>query len=1132
MKELLGRSLDRLSKELYSKETHFVLELIQNADDNEYIIGEKENDLPTAVFIVESDRLMLLNNEKGFSEKNIVAICDVGQTTKGKHKQGYIGQKGIGFKSIFTVTDKPEVHSAGYHICFDAKSGPIGYILPHWLDEDQWPMVPNINVRGVNLQNEKWRTKIVLPLKDRTEQEKHKSRSLTASFRDIHPSLLLFLNRLKSLVVINEITHEKRIISRTDIAKDVIEIKNNQEIERWLVTRKRLRVPESLNPDIESTEIAIAYPLKQREDLIRSRLPKQEVFAFLPLRSFGFNFIVQADFEIPSSRQDIYRDSHWNQFLRDEIPALFIESLSTFKSQPSVSEIEAVRNFLQFVPLDGEVVDFFQPIPKQILGLLRTYECLPVMTMSGIAWKRPSEVVDCKDPVIREVMTNDVLQTHLNMYYLHSDLKGAVTSQLLSSLGVQKLMPNQVIDVFSKICCDNETLFNLSTLAKWLACFCQLLRDDLAHGHDDLLEKIRNLSVYPLSNGRHVSLKSDSVFFPVKDDVKGGRIVHSLQYLYQDLCTINPDIYNTSSEITNSYVKQFLQILGVRDMTPQQIMQGHIIPVLKSDNWKMKSRETLVAYVIFIKQEFDKKPLNINEIKDIIVLSTNQGMVRPTESIVHFSCRYENSIDLLHDFPDYQWIVVDSVYLESLGNDTRKSWRNFLQNFGVVDFLKIKRVVTVLDNEDISLSKWAQYKELLPYGVQKFAVVDFVCDEFDQLVDSWKGKTVHGSNIVQQATRLFSLISSNWFKQYSSFRMARIIDKNDERMLFEMHSSFFTSLRNKAWILSYKVEPQLEHNKIMGLNKTYHLLTADKVFLPMKDIQNLLGIHEHYLSCSEVLGEGRFTEDIDLRYTLSIDEMLNYVKQWSSFDESVHNAAVRDVPSVPFCTTLKHMTAVYHYLSRNVIPDILRDTMNKVPMIFVPDQLCSPDDYVTGTFYRTNDTCWFDPTGLFSSRNLKFVRPDSGKSYKRVALKSFYGNNLEDFFLGELKIYETPTLMEYATLLVNIVAEIDLPSPVGLNDVFRIFEILGSKCMVSELGDNFRDPWIVTLDANYVGPLRERLKDEPIIPSHRNKFVSSTTNPLIPDDAFMADLLKENDEQKLHLVNLDVMKPGNLSNLV
>jgi len=31
------------------------------------------------------------NNELGFEEQNIRAVCDVGSTTKGKHKFGYIG---------------------------------------------------------------------------------------------------------------------------------------------------------------------------------------------------------------------------------------------------------------------------------------------------------------------------------------------------------------------------------------------------------------------------------------------------------------------------------------------------------------------------------------------------------------------------------------------------------------------------------------------------------------------------------------------------------------------------------------------------------------------------------------------------------------------------------------------------------------------------------------------------------------------------------------------------------------------------------------------------------------------------------------------------------------------------------
>ena len=133
-----GRGLQRLSKELYSKDTHFVLELIQNADDNHYeksLLLASAVEVPAIKFIISSSSVTVLNNEVGFSEKNIRAICDVGSSTKGAHHSGYIGQKGIGFKSVFRITDTPEIHSGGYHIKFDAKCDAIGYILPHWLEE-------------------------------------------------------------------------------------------------------------------------------------------------------------------------------------------------------------------------------------------------------------------------------------------------------------------------------------------------------------------------------------------------------------------------------------------------------------------------------------------------------------------------------------------------------------------------------------------------------------------------------------------------------------------------------------------------------------------------------------------------------------------------------------------------------------------------------------------------------------------------------------------------------------------------------------------------------------------------------------------------------------------------------------
>lgn len=53
-----GRALHRLSQDLYSKHIHFVLELIQNADDNNY-----EAHVPAMEFILQDAGITIVNNE-------------------------------------------------------------------------------------------------------------------------------------------------------------------------------------------------------------------------------------------------------------------------------------------------------------------------------------------------------------------------------------------------------------------------------------------------------------------------------------------------------------------------------------------------------------------------------------------------------------------------------------------------------------------------------------------------------------------------------------------------------------------------------------------------------------------------------------------------------------------------------------------------------------------------------------------------------------------------------------------------------------------------------------------------------------------------------------------------------------
>lgn len=106
----------------------FIFELVQNVDDCKY---EYVNNCTLDIqFDIESDTIRLEYNELGFQPDNVIAITGLGNSTKNHKKaknlraesaidQGdlqEIGEKGIGFKSIFGLAKKVKIKSR--YFCF------------------------------------------------------------------------------------------------------------------------------------------------------------------------------------------------------------------------------------------------------------------------------------------------------------------------------------------------------------------------------------------------------------------------------------------------------------------------------------------------------------------------------------------------------------------------------------------------------------------------------------------------------------------------------------------------------------------------------------------------------------------------------------------------------------------------------------------------------------------------------------------------------------------------------------------------------------------------------------------------------------------------------------------------------
>ncbi len=90
---------------LYSERTHFLFELIQNAED------ATATELSFELF---EDRLEVTHDGRPFTPEDVRRICGVA----GSGKSGdltTIGTFGIGFKSVFAYTATPRVHSAEEH---------------------------------------------------------------------------------------------------------------------------------------------------------------------------------------------------------------------------------------------------------------------------------------------------------------------------------------------------------------------------------------------------------------------------------------------------------------------------------------------------------------------------------------------------------------------------------------------------------------------------------------------------------------------------------------------------------------------------------------------------------------------------------------------------------------------------------------------------------------------------------------------------------------------------------------------------------------------------------------------------------------------------------------------------------
>ena len=320
-------ALKLISQVVFTRSSGFILELIQNAEDAGLGI-----DTPGMFEIkINEHRVKVTHNGRPFDENNVKALCGIRSSKK--PEKGTLGYLGIGFKSVFKVTDCPEVYSNGFQFKFDRN---------HWHDPSNvpWHVIP-IWIDKPSEAIDDARTTFIIPLREEGFYS-----NLREEIKKIRTELYLFLHWLKKIEVIDEITGEAGTLENIGEDEEGITILKHdgrqqkfkffrrviEEVPDWV---KQDRLTQEYRANVTKREIAIAFALDEKDKLAPSQAGAMYggVYSFLPLgeERSGAKFPIQADFLVQPGRDAINYEAKWNHWLAGEVASLCKEAIEYFK---------------------------------------------------------------------------------------------------------------------------------------------------------------------------------------------------------------------------------------------------------------------------------------------------------------------------------------------------------------------------------------------------------------------------------------------------------------------------------------------------------------------------------------------------------------------------------------------------------------------------------------------------------------------------------------------------------------------------------------------------------------------------------------------------------------------------------
>ena len=676
-------ALRLISQVIFTRSSGFILELIQNAEDSGF-----NSQIPFGEVTISfnKNRLKFVHNGQPFDEKNLRAICNTNSSKK--PEQGTLGYLGIGFKSVFKVTDCPEIYSNGFQFKFEREN-------PEWADhanDTPWQVIPIwIDIPTEKVESEK--TTFIIRFKDQTA-----ANHVHNNLKLLKTELYLFLKWIKKIHIIDEISGQKTTLENAPQEGGITVLKQGDKIHRFKFFNKRVVVPDSLKTDsltqqyrsnVKEREIAIAFAVNDNGDLNPSPATAMYggVYSFVPLAesSSGAKFPIQADFLVQPGRDGINYEANWNRWLLQEVTQLCFTAIAAFQNHPKwkyryLEAFEFNHSHLEaYQSLFGPYL--IHPIEK----FLSQNPCVP--TENGDLAK-PAEIVYLTEPA-------DAVKAFVEMGLLNNNELAPVFSNKVdtklahSSVTESELIKSAKKDRWKLF--ENEAFFQKKATGadagNWFRKFYLWLNQFPSYEeyfHYILRRRVRGYhqeKIVLAADGQLLSGGKISVLDDYSSDPVIAKLAEELQ---QTKPMLHPDILgHAADEAERITIKKFLTgNCGVQTLDTKTVCKELIFKTILTDAPRPQFND-LVSYTTYCQRHlFSEIPRNSE-----VWVATKSGDVRPARE-VFFPTEFR---------PPKNWEAnkkyvsglnhfISPQYLNGATSDEElKKWRDFFQQVGVKD---------------------------------------------------------------------------------------------------------------------------------------------------------------------------------------------------------------------------------------------------------------------------------------------------------------------------------------------------------------------------------------------------------------------------------------------------------------